>query len=428
MARTLDVYLNQNLAGYLVQDDEGRLVFTYATPYLERGLSLPLSYSLPLRKEPFSSKECRGFFSGILPEGDKREMVARNLGITARNDFSMLDKIGGECAGAISFMRSGEPLPEHDYKYRTLSDIELETILNDLPSHPLMAGEDGIRLSLAGAQDKLPVHVAGNHVSLPLGNAQSTHILKPQNTHFKDLVFNEFVCMQLAESIGLPTAKTQTRRVGDIDYLLVERYDREEALLLPRFRKNLFMIKSRSNRLHQEDFCQAMGIVSENKYQCDGGPSLKQCFSLLRNVSTSPAVDLIKLLDTVIFNYIVGNNDAHGKNFSIIYNEGSLLTGTEARLAPLYDILCTTYYPQLSKKMAMKIGGESVAEKIFPLHFEKLAEEVGLAKPLVKKRVYELAGIVSEGLQKITINHPTAEAVIHIIQEHTNLVISRFKA
>jgi serine/threonine-protein kinase HipA len=407
MARTLDVYLHNELTGQLVQDDGGQMRFAYAESWLNRPGATPLSQSLPLRKERFSRNECRGFFGGILPEQEKRELIARNLGISARNDYAMLEQIGGECAGAVSFIPAGEKLPEQHYGYRPLSPAELAAILKELPKRPLLAGDEGIRLSLAGAQDKVAVRIEGDEVSLPLGGAPSTHILKPAVERFAGVVFNEHLCMRLAAASGLPAASVETRSVYGIDYLLVARYDRTHrptaggAPVL--------------DRLHQEDFCQAQGIVSEMKYQKEGGPSLKRCFSLLRDVSSSPVVDLARFLDAVIYNYLVGNNDAHGKNFSLLYR-GVGTDNPEIRLAPLYDIVSTVYYPELSKEMAMKIGGEYLSEKVVPKDFEQLAEEAGLGKPLVKQRVPELAYTVLASLGKIEIANPAAEAVAALIR------------
>jgi serine/threonine-protein kinase HipA len=138
-----------------------------------------LSQSLPLRKEPFWRKECRGFFGGILPEESKREIIAKNLGISAPNDYAMLERIGGECAGAVTFIPEGQTLPARNDTYRKLSNEELARILGELPKRPLLAGEEGIRLSLAGAQDKIAVRIEGGEICLPLGGAPSTHILKP---------------------------------------------------------------------------------------------------------------------------------------------------------------------------------------------------------------------------------------------------------
>src|SRR6185369_15054736 len=171
MARMLDVYLHEHLIGHLIQDDGGQMSFEYLDSRLAQPAAEVLSQSLPLRKERFPAKECRGFFGGILPEESKREIIARNLGISARNDYAMLEQIGGECAGAVTFVLAGEKLPERNYGYRTLSSQELAAMLKQLPKRPLLAGEDGIRLSLAGTQDKVAVRIEGNEISLPLGGA-----------------------------------------------------------------------------------------------------------------------------------------------------------------------------------------------------------------------------------------------------------------
>ena len=418
MARMLDVYLHNELVGHLVQDDGGQMVFDYAESWLQKPGATPLSQSLPLRNKRFKRNECRGFFAGILPEESKREIIARNLGISARNDYAMLEQIGGECAGAVTFIPTGEALPERNYGYRPLSSQELAAILKELPKRPLLAGEDGIRLSLAGAQDKVAVRIEGKEISLPLGGAPSTHILKPAVERFGGVVFNEAFCMKLAAVAGLPAAKVETRMVEDIEYLLVERYDRVHQ-------KNAEGAAT-LDRLHQEDFCQAQGIVSEMKYQKEGGPSLKQCFALMRDVSSAPVIDLSRLLDTVIYNYLVGNNDAHGKNFSLLYH-GVGTANQEIRLAPLYDVVSTTYYPELSKDMAMKIGGEYSSDKVRPKDFEQLAEEAGLAKPFVKNRVPELAETLIANFDKAGIEHPVAQAVVAVIRKRCETVQNEFK-
>lgn len=412
MSRALDVYLHTDFVGNLIQNEHGEMVFTYAESWLGQPSALPLSHSLPLRKEPFSRNECRGFFAGILPEETKRDLVARNLGISARNDFAMIEQIGGECAGAVTFIPAGAKLPAQDYQYRPLPNSDLAGILRELPRRPLMAGEDGIRLSLAGAQDKIAVHVAGDKISVPLGGAPSTHILKPAIAHFEGVVFNEATCMKLAAAIGLPVAPVEIRHVEGIDFLLVERYDRK-IIEAPTAISSI-------QRMHQEDFCQALGIVSENKYQREGGPSLKDGFKLLRDISATPVIDLQRFLDAVIFNFLVGNHDAHGKNFSLTADQASI------RLAPLYDIVCTAFYPELSRKMAMKIGGEYESAKIYPRHFEKMAEECGLAKPLVRKRIPELAETMVAALDKINIQHPVAYGVKDLIKENCQGTITIF--
>ncbi len=420
MPRTLDVYLHRHLIGKLVQDNHGHMVFDYVESWLTNPTAIPLSQSLPLTKKHFTRNDCRGFFAGVLPDESKREIIARNLGISARNDFAMLERIGGECAGAVTFIAEGTRLPEPDNEYRPLSAPELADIIKKLPRRPLLAGEEGIRLSLAGAQDKIAVHVSRDQISLPINGAPSTHILKPAIERFEGVVFNEALCMRLAQAVGLDTATVEIGKVEGIDYLLVQRYDRALDPETPEG-------PGRLRREHQEDFCQALGIVPEHKYQNEGGPSIKQCFELVRAASSTPVIDLQALLEAVIFNWLIGNNDAHGKNFSLVYR-GGISSGLQTRLSPLYDLISTVYYPELSPKMAMKIGGEYLSERIAPANFERLAEEAGLAKPMMKRRVLELAEALISKLPTVTTDHPVTVAVAKVIQSRCERKMTSFKA
>jgi serine/threonine-protein kinase HipA len=308
----------------------------------------------------------------------------------------MLEQIGGECAGAVTFLPAGQELPKRVYHYRKLDAKELAGILRELPKRPLLAGEKGIRLSLAGAQDKVAVRIEGEEVSLPLGGAPSTHILKLAVERFAGVVFNEALCMTLAAHMNLPAAKVETRKMEDVEYLQVERYDRKHVTIDG---------GPGVERLHQEDFCQAQNIASELKYQKEGGPSFKQCFTLLRNVSTALVIDLANLLDAAIFSCLVGNNDAHGKNFSLVYPD------KEIRLAPLYDAISTIYYPELNSDMAMRIGREYSSDKVTPKDFEQLAGDAGLAKPLVRRRVPDLATAAIETLDKLKITDKVSDEI-----------------
>ncbi len=187
-----------------------------------------------------------------------------------------------------------------------------------------------------------------------------------------------------------------------MEYLLVERYGR--------IRTSSQSLES----LHQEDFCQALGIISEQKYQNEGGPSMKQCFQLVRDATSVPAVSIGWLLDAILFNFLTGNNDAHGKNFSLLYSRTPSLPAMTS-LAPLYDLVCTVYYPEFSQKMAMKLGGEYEATKVFPRHFDRLAEDAGLGKPMVKRRLYSLAKSIMLKIPEITPDHPVGIGVANLI-------------
>jgi serine/threonine-protein kinase HipA len=399
MAKLLDVYLHENIVGELKQDNDGQILFTYSDHWLNNPNAAQISHSLPLQKKSFKRKECRAFFSGILPEADQRKLIARNLGISANNDFSMLERIGGECAGAITFMSPGAPLPSVENNYHWLLEKDLANTLRELPNRPLLAGAEGIRLSLAGVQDKIAVYVKDAKIAIPLNGAPSTHILKPALNTFEGVIFNEAFCLELGRKMNLLTVQAEIKQIEDIDYLLIERYDRQTST------------DEIIQRLHQEDFCQAMGVAPENKYQNEGGPSLKQCFNLLREVSAVPAVDMARLIDVIIFNVLIGNCDAHGKNFSLLYKKNNV------QLAPFYDLVSTLYYNDLSKKMAMKLGGEYDANRITLKQFELLAEEISLSKSGVRKRVIELTESTIKALEKMDIRNKVEAELSQLIKK-----------
>ena len=171
----------------------------------------------------------------------------------------------------------------------------------------------------------------------------------------------------------MKVAEVEIGTAGPSGFLQVLRYDREplEGGLL--------------ERLHQEDFCQALGIPPELKYQQEGGPNLKQCFDLVRAVSSVPGPDVLRLFDAVVFNYLIGNNDAHGKNFSFLHDHGV------AGIAPLYDLVCTQAYPGLAAEVAMKIGGERRPDRISARNWLKFFKDAGVGPAVARKRLEGLA-------------------------------------
>jgi len=374
MAYELEVWLFADRVGTLALVD-GRLSFCYASDWLTQSGAIALSASLPLQAQPFDDRKARPYFAGLLPEGQMRRLIAQQFQVSGQNDFALLDHIGGECAGAVTFLEPGQvlPAPTHNDDVQWLSDNEVVAILDELPRRPMLAGKDGLRLSLAGAQDKLPVVFDGARIGLPLNGTPSSHILKPAIQAVEDSVINEGFCMALAQAMQLEPAKSKVHRVLDRSFLLVERYDR------------LIDAQGHRHRLHQEDFCQALGVVPESKYQNEGGPDLAQCFDLVRSVTRPSAPQVLRLLDYVIFNALIGNHDAHAKNFSLLYS------GKATVVAPLYDVLSTAVYPTLTPKMAMKIGSKYKFSEIQAQHWDQFSESVGLSKAQAKRRILELA-------------------------------------
>lgn len=371
--KPLMVHLHGRRVGVL-EDNARQLVFRYDDAWLGAPGACALSRQLPLQSEGFEGQRVSVFFGGLLPEADARDQIARNLGISANNDFAMLERIGGECAGAISLWPE-ERVSEPQSEVRWLDDGEAAEIMKLLPQRPLLAGEVGLRLSLAGAQVKLPVVIdAGSdgpsRLGLPLGDTPSTHIIKPEPARFPGLSENEAWCMALARRVGLDAAEVWEEEIGNVPCLIAKRYDRVQE-----------SSGTAVSRLHQEDFCQALGYVSSRKYQQEGGPSLRECFQMIREWSTTPVLDIRQMLDAVIFAAVTGNADAHGKNHSFLYAQET------RRMAPLYDQVCTMAWPELSTTLSMKIGSASTLAELSPEHFKQLCGQAKLGWPMARERV-----------------------------------------
>lgn len=229
MTRELGVWLHANQVGTLTLEAD-RLGFAYDVHWLTQSASVALSCSLPLREQPFDDRECRPFFSGLLPEGQLRQLIAQQCQVSGGNDFALLAAIGGECAGAITFLPVGsKPQTVKPEDTEWLDDSQLRNLLDELPHRPMLAGRDGLRLSLAGAQDKLPVVFDGSRIGLPKGGRPSTHILKPAIRSLEGSVINEAFCLALAGAMQLPAAQAIVHDIGERRVLLVTRYDRRVA-------------------------------------------------------------------------------------------------------------------------------------------------------------------------------------------------------
>jgi serine/threonine-protein kinase HipA len=407
MIKSLCVWWDGALVGALQIDEHGDLAFTYDAHWLADPLKLAISISLPKRPGPFNRRETRPFFAGLLPEEGQRDAVARALGVSRANDFRLLEQLGGDVAGALTLWPQGEapPVPQGLALNAPLDDDSLLNILDTLPSRPFLAGNEGVRLSLAGAQQKLPVVMANGRIALPAPGQPSTHILKPPIPTLTGTTENEALALRLAAAIGLPAAPVEPRRTGDRPYLLVERYDRT------------ITADGAIRRLHQEDFCQALGISPEKKYASEGGPTFAQCFDLIRRACAQPAPAVLRLLDAAIFNVAIGNADAHGKNYSLLYRPDGI------GFAPLYDLLCTAAYPQVHAKLAMKVGKRATLGEFTPTTWEDFGREIGMAAPFVRRRSSALAELIlvhleglAEGLSAAGFDGPDLHRFVDVIR------------
>ena len=401
---------------------EGReLRFVYTPAWLGAPHAFPLSPRLPLAQSAYVGEEVLFFFANLLPEGNVLDTLCQLRRLPRGNVFRMLEAFGRECAGAFELVPEAEAEadPGAAPRYLQYSRAQLATDLANLRNNvPLLQSHGELRLSLAGAQNKIPLCYADGQLLLPAHGAPSTHILKPAlqpDALFPDSVLNEAVCLRLAKAVGLDVPDIQVLTDPE-PILLIERYDRIV------YAKHIL-------RLHQLDFCQLGGILPDQKYEADGGPGLVDVFARIDQHSAMPALDRLKAVNWLLFNFLVGNADAHGKNLSMLYgSDGSL------RLAPAYDLLSLAHWPQLSQKMAMAIGGEHRPDRVMARHWQRLCETVGLNITQLRKHAIGLANRtiqhlppVLEGLQDLR-SGQFAEGFAATIERRTRWIEVRLGA
>ena len=412
--RRLDVYLAGEPVGEVERQGPTRYRLRYTDRAVERhgADALLLSASLPVRREPYSSGQTKPFFEGLLPEGAIRSTIARTLGLSEENGFGLLAELGADCAGAVVVLPAGSspPSPETG-SIEWLDDDTLAHRIADLPRNPLgVADTHGrVRLSLAGVQPKLVVtRSPSGRIGQPTGGAPSTHLIKPPQEQYPDLVANEAFCLRVARSAGLRAANAEVVEIGGLECLLVERWDRT------------IDGGSRIVRLHQEDFCQALGLLPAAKYEIEGGPTVAGIVELLRGVGAQTlARDLNELVRAVALNVLLGNSDAHGKNYALHYEPVGV-----GQLGPLYDVVATNVYPELSRSLAMTIGGIDDPDAVDADAWRRLAVEAGLGAQLPRairefgERVVASTRAVRDTARAEGWHRPVLDEIVALAERH----------
>lgn len=375
------VVFEEQIVGKLWPTEADRCLFEYDSAWLVRPDAFAISLSLPLSAQRFSDERPGRFFANLLPEGQLRTLLARRFGISENNDFALLRRIGGECAGALSLVSEPDERerPSAGDGDKRLEDDDLGLLARSPPALIQALGDGKARLSLAGAQNKLPVLVRGEEVFLPQGRSPSSHILKMPSRDFAHLPANEVLISWLAREAGIHTADVRLLATSGGHLCLVTRYDRrrqQDGTLV---------------RIHQEDFCQALGLDARTKYAAEGGPSFPRVFDLLSRVSVEPLPDTEQLLRWQIFNLLCGNADGHAKNLSLLYDPGG-----NVRLAPFYDLVCTRAYSMLDWNLAMPVGQRADPGLIAGSDFRQLAEQIGATSRYVLGVARDLAHALPE--------------------------------
>jgi serine/threonine-protein kinase HipA len=365
---SLPVYFEHWLVGTIDIDRNGPR-FSYNHDWIRARASFPISTRMPFEQEQVGPETFLPWAANLLPESEQLRAVGQSLGMAPGDVIGLLSKIGRDTAGALSIGQPGSTSPAHWRPIEQQDD--LERIIEELPNKPFLVGEEGVSMSLAGVQSKLPVGVDDQgQIYIPTQGSPSTHILKPDAPRLWGGVQNEAFCLTLARRLTIPTPDITTGKAGKRSYLLIKRYDRRQ-------------VREHWRRLHQEDFCQALGKPPSAKYEANQtgmrGPTLKDMFDTARQLM--PPIDIARLLDMVIFNVIACNTDAHAKNYAI------MISASGASLAPLYDVMCGEVWESITKNLAQKIAGKNRGDYLKGRHWQRFARECGLGVSQVLARV-----------------------------------------
>jgi serine/threonine-protein kinase HipA len=422
VADQLDVWYGAELAGSLWQTIDG-IEFEYAAHWLTSGEGVALSRSLPLQSGRQSGRAATAFFENLLPEGVIRSAVARAIGEDEENEFRLLEGIGAECAGALSITPPGREPPGTATveQLPVLTDHQLARILQELPQTQLVRGPDGlIQFSLAGAQDKLVLIDRGaGSWSLASQGVPSTHIVKVPMSDLDDTVANEAFTLALAQRVGVPAAKARVIRVGDQEAIAIERFDRRVD------------VDGVVRRIHQEDICQALGIPSKAKYERNLGPGVVDCLGVIWDMCSVPARDVVAFVRQMIFTALVGNGDAHGKNYSLLLEPGNV------RLSPGYDLLSTAVYQtqRVDTTLAMRINNKKKIWSTYPTDWRALAETAQLGPGPVARMVRDMASKLPDEARALSDewrvsgeHRPVIDRIIEVIDSSSRYVLKSFEA
>lgn len=405
----LTVQWDGETVGHISPHRRGNITFAYAQEWLE-SRNQPISLSLPCAEERFDARKSTAFFDNLLPEEGIYKDLCREARIDEADIYNFLRLFGQECAGALTIFEEGTPRPAIAAAYRDITD-ELEALLQKYQGSPQgsLIAETNARLSIAGAQNKLPVVWENGRFLVPEDGsfAPTTAILKPTTSRFPDLHRNELFCMELARASGLTTPDARILQLGNYQAYVVMRYDRRRA-------------GGNIVRIHQEDFCQALGISRVHKYEENGGPGFAACGRLLLHPAISghaPARETF--IKCAIFNYIIGNCDAHGKNFSLLYQRENGIT-----LAPFYDLVSTMTYPELAQKFAMAIGKTFRFDRVGEHSWRQFAADLNIRPERLYFLMEEVHAAVTPAMEPLAAEHerqygpsPIYEHLVRVVRD-----------
>lgn len=320
----LDVYLAGRLSGVLESGRNG-ISYTYADVS-----SLPLSPSLEVRDESWNVRKVLPFFSNLLPDGWERRLLADALNLREGQTLPLLRAVCRDAAGAVTILPHGGSYQENA-DYTEVTEEMIAEKIRRRNEESFLLWNRSAHVTISGAQSKMCFFRSNGKWYLPKGNSPTNTIVKPHEEYAE----NEVIVTKLASLCLLSVPEVELVSFDGEKALASSRYDRKDG-----------------RRLHQVDMCQTAGILPGNKYECDGGPGVRDVSDMIARYSSSPGEDLKEFRRMLVFNFLSGNADAHAKNFSLLYSEDM----SSIRLAPFYDNVSTAVYPYFDRNLSMKIG------------------------------------------------------------------------
>lgn len=389
MEKCLAVYIAGLRAGELRQRDSGQLTFSYDIGYS----GIPLSLSMPVTNRSFGDKVVRPYFMGLLPDSPEvRKSLGRQFGVSGENPFALLEHIGLDCPGAVQVCdESQKSLSSRNARLVAITDAEIaERLSMGRASSTLKWEAEGERWSLGGQQSKFALRKEGGRWFSCEGAAATTHIFKPGIPDLRSEALNEYLCLKLARACGIPASRVEYLVFDGEPAIVVERYDRVRDA------------DGEVIRLHQEDFCQALGVLPQNKYPEDGGPSAGSIIGVLRKTGAPAATNVATFVKMLFFNYLTAAPDAHAKNYSMLHGRDA------SYLAPLYDVASMLPYAgrRESIRLAMGIAGENRVAMLSSRRLDRFSQansldEYGLNGDKLSGMLASLAEIIPDVLKNV---------------------------
>jgi len=378
---TLEVFLHGEPVGVLRKGKKhGSATFQYYpdAPYA-------LSISMPLRELPYDPVTTRNWFTGLLPEGERPNFLAKHFVVSLTDYVDLLRETGLDCSGAVTF-----GVPSIVTSSGSVAATNFAEVIAALPEVHDGAESDSLRSIVAGFQPKT---TALRHIGWNISNQYSmtTHIAKPEHERYPGLADAEAWAMTAVSGVA-KTAYVKVEDFNGIRTIIVTRFDR-------------FVYDGEAHAVHQEDFCQALGLSGDRKYAAPGGsgkkdPSLVRLAALLKEHADDPDRELQELVRQMTVNVVMGNTDWHAKNVGLIHDVNGRVS-----LAPLYDVVPVIHYIPKGL-MSMSINSKFRPDRIYFHDLVSEAEHWGIDSETAECLVRSAVDGVAEGIAEAETAYP----------------------